>query len=146
MRSDGSSKPARVHMRDPSFVNLQAFAPMVKDLYIADVIATLAMLDPILGRNRPLELMSLGDKVTRYAHGSRVPGWDEAVDLTKDPGHVPDPATVAGPRRTCGRRSRATWPSTPTAARRRSRRCGRPSACYGWCSPRAISRSRRSCA
>jgi NADH-quinone oxidoreductase subunit D len=49
VRSDGSSKPARVHMRDPSFVNLQATAPMVKDSYIADMIATLAMLDPVLG-------------------------------------------------------------------------------------------------
>jgi NADH-quinone oxidoreductase subunit D len=49
VRSDGSAKPARVHMRDPSFVNLQALAPMVKDGYIADLIATLAMLDPILG-------------------------------------------------------------------------------------------------
>jgi NADH-quinone oxidoreductase subunit D len=49
VRSDGSSKPARVHMRDPSFVNLQACAPMVKDAYIADLIATLAALDPILG-------------------------------------------------------------------------------------------------
>jgi NADH-quinone oxidoreductase subunit D len=47
--ADGSSKPARVHMRDPSFVNLQAFPPMVKDAYIADLIATLAMLDPVLG-------------------------------------------------------------------------------------------------
>jgi NADH-quinone oxidoreductase subunit D len=49
VRSDGSSKPARVHMRDPSFVNLQAFAHMAKGAYIADLIATLAMLDPILG-------------------------------------------------------------------------------------------------
>jgi NADH-quinone oxidoreductase subunit D len=49
VRADGSAKPARVHMRDPSFVNLQAFAPMVRDGYIADLIATLAMLDPILG-------------------------------------------------------------------------------------------------
>ncbi len=49
VRSDGSSKPARVHMRDPSFVNLQATAAMVKDSYIADLIATLAMLDPVLG-------------------------------------------------------------------------------------------------
>ncbi len=49
VRSDGSSKPARVHMRDPSFVNLQATAPMCKDSYIADLIATLAMLDPVLG-------------------------------------------------------------------------------------------------
>ena len=49
VRADGSSKPARVHMRDPSFVNLQALKPMVQDEYIADLIATLAMLDPILG-------------------------------------------------------------------------------------------------
>jgi NADH-quinone oxidoreductase subunit D len=49
VRSDGSSKPARVHMRDPSFVNLQAFARMAEGAYIADMIATLAMLDPILG-------------------------------------------------------------------------------------------------
>jgi NADH-quinone oxidoreductase subunit D len=47
--SDGSSKPARVHMRDPSFVNLQAFSEMARGSYIADMIATLAMLDPILG-------------------------------------------------------------------------------------------------
>jgi NADH-quinone oxidoreductase subunit D len=49
VRSDGSSKPARVHMRDPSFVNLQAFADMARGSYIADFIASLAMLDPILG-------------------------------------------------------------------------------------------------
>jgi NADH-quinone oxidoreductase subunit D len=49
VRADGSSKPARVHMRDPSFVNLQALGPMVRDGYIADLIATLAMLDPVLG-------------------------------------------------------------------------------------------------
>jgi NADH-quinone oxidoreductase subunit D len=49
VRSDGSSKPARVHMRDPSFVNLQSFRAMVQDVYIADLIAALAMLDPILG-------------------------------------------------------------------------------------------------
>jgi NADH-quinone oxidoreductase subunit D len=49
VRADGSSKPARVHMRDPSFVHLQALKPMVQDLYVADLIATLAMLDPVLG-------------------------------------------------------------------------------------------------
>jgi NADH-quinone oxidoreductase subunit D len=49
VRSDGSSKPARVHMRDPSFVNLQATAPMCQDAYIADLISTLAMIDPVLG-------------------------------------------------------------------------------------------------
>ena len=36
-------------------------------------------------------------KIKRYAHGSRVPGWDSAVDLTKDPAVVPDPATTYVP-------------------------------------------------
>jgi NADH-quinone oxidoreductase subunit D len=49
LRSDGSSKPARVHMRDPSFVNLQSLKAMCEDMYIADFIATLAFMDPILG-------------------------------------------------------------------------------------------------
>ncbi len=49
VRSDGSSKPARVHMRDPSFVNLQATADATRNTYIADLVATLAMLDPVLG-------------------------------------------------------------------------------------------------
>lgn len=49
VRSDGSSKPARVHMRDPSFVHLQAYGDMARNEYIADMIITLACLDPILG-------------------------------------------------------------------------------------------------
>jgi NADH-quinone oxidoreductase subunit E len=36
-------------------------------------------------------------QVRRYAHGSRVPGWDDSVDLTKDPAVVPDPATTPVP-------------------------------------------------
>jgi NADH-quinone oxidoreductase subunit D len=47
--ADGSAKPARVHMRDPSFVNLQAFCDMAIGGYVADLITNLAMLDPILG-------------------------------------------------------------------------------------------------
>jgi NADH-quinone oxidoreductase subunit D len=47
--ADGSAKPARVHFRDPSFVNMQAFPDMCVDGYVADMIATLGMLDPIIG-------------------------------------------------------------------------------------------------
>jgi NADH-quinone oxidoreductase subunit D len=47
--ADGSAKPARVHIRDPSFVNLQALREMAVGGYIADLIQSLAMLDPILG-------------------------------------------------------------------------------------------------
>ena len=47
--ADGSSKPARVHFRDPSFVNLQCLRDMCVDEYVADLIQNLAMLDPVLG-------------------------------------------------------------------------------------------------
>ena len=47
--ADGSSKPARVHMRDPSFINLQALHDMAVGELVADLIAGIAMLDPILG-------------------------------------------------------------------------------------------------
>jgi len=47
--ADGSAKPSRVHVRDPSFVNLQSLAPMSEGTLLADSIASIAMLDPILG-------------------------------------------------------------------------------------------------
>jgi NADH-quinone oxidoreductase subunit D len=47
--ADGSAKPARVHMRDPSFTNLQSLKDMAEGTLIADLIASVAMLDPILG-------------------------------------------------------------------------------------------------
>ena len=47
--ADGSAKPARVHSRDPSFVNLQALREMSVGGYVADMIQNLAMLDPIIG-------------------------------------------------------------------------------------------------
>jgi NADH-quinone oxidoreductase subunit D len=47
--ADGSAKPVRVHIRDPSFANLQALRDMCIDGYVADLIQNLAMMDPILG-------------------------------------------------------------------------------------------------
>jgi NADH-quinone oxidoreductase subunit D len=47
--ADGSSKPARVHVRDPSFANLLSLPTMAEGTLIADSIASVAMLDPILG-------------------------------------------------------------------------------------------------
>jgi NADH-quinone oxidoreductase subunit D len=47
--ADGSAKPARVHLRDPSFVNLQMVPDMARGGLVADMIASVAMLDPILG-------------------------------------------------------------------------------------------------
>ena len=49
VRSDGSSKPASVHMRDPSLVNMQAAPAATEGWLIADMLATVAMFDPIIG-------------------------------------------------------------------------------------------------
>jgi len=47
--SDGGNKPYRVKMRDPSFVNLQAVSQMAEGGLVADVIAVVASVDPVLG-------------------------------------------------------------------------------------------------
>ncbi len=47
--SDGTSKPLRVHMRTPSFGNLQALARLIEGKLIADVIAILGSMDFVLG-------------------------------------------------------------------------------------------------
>jgi NADH-quinone oxidoreductase subunit D len=47
--SDGGSSPYRCHMRDPSFVNLQSLPHMVRGGLIADLIASIASVDPVLG-------------------------------------------------------------------------------------------------
>jgi NADH-quinone oxidoreductase subunit E len=75
--------------------------------------------------------------VPRFGHGSRVPGWDQAVDLAKDPAEVPDPATTPVPEalrqeiegymtKYPDRRS-AVMPALRAAQRH-----------HGWCSPEAI--------
>jgi NADH-quinone oxidoreductase subunit D len=47
--SDGGHRPYRVHMRDPSFVNLQALPRMMEGGLIADGVACVASLDPVMG-------------------------------------------------------------------------------------------------
>ena len=47
--SDGGTRPYRVHVRDPSFVNLQALPAVAEGGLIADVIAGGASLDPVMG-------------------------------------------------------------------------------------------------
>jgi NADH-quinone oxidoreductase subunit E len=75
--------------------------------------------------------------VPRYAHGSRVPGWDEAADLSKDPAAIPDLATTPVPddlraeieghmAKYPDRRS-AAIPALAAVQRR-----------YGWCTPEGV--------
>ena len=47
--SDGGPRPSRVHVRGPSFGNLQAVPAMVQGTLIADVIAALGSMDFVLG-------------------------------------------------------------------------------------------------
>ncbi|MCW2598746.1 MAG: nuoD [Frankiales bacterium] len=47
--SDGGTRPFRVHVREPSFVNLQATSAMCEGSLIADSIAAVASIDPVMG-------------------------------------------------------------------------------------------------
>lgn len=76
-------------------------------------------------------------KVRRYGHGSRVPGWDEPVDLTKAPGVVPDPATTPVPAdlRAEIEEYMSRYPDFRSAAIPALHAAQRR---HGWCSPTAI--------
>jgi NADH-quinone oxidoreductase subunit D len=47
--SDGSGKPARLHIRGPSFYNLQSMEAMVPGTFVADAVAIISSIDPIMG-------------------------------------------------------------------------------------------------
>jgi NADH-quinone oxidoreductase subunit E len=75
--------------------------------------------------------------VPRFGHGSRVPGWDEAADLTKDPALVPDPATTPVPAelRDAIEAAMAKYPDRRSAAIPALHAAQR---LHGYCSPQAI--------
>jgi NADH-quinone oxidoreductase subunit D len=47
--ADGTGKPCRLHIRGPSFYNLQSMTPMMEDRLIADAVAVISSVDPIMG-------------------------------------------------------------------------------------------------
>ncbi|MCA1711801.1 MAG: NADH-quinone oxidoreductase subunit D [Actinobacteria bacterium] len=47
--SNGGTKPYRVHVRDPSFVHLQALDDMTRGQLISDVVVSVASVDPVMG-------------------------------------------------------------------------------------------------
>ncbi len=47
--SDGGTRPYRVHLRDPSFVNLQSVPALTEGGMISDVVASVASVDPVMG-------------------------------------------------------------------------------------------------
>jgi NADH-quinone oxidoreductase subunit E len=80
--------------------------------------------------NRPMS-------IPRYRHGSRVPGWDDAVDLTKPPATVPDPATTEVPQelRAAVEAAMVKYPDKRSAA---IPALHAAQSLHGWCSPEAI--------
>jgi NADH:ubiquinone oxidoreductase subunit E len=76
-------------------------------------------------------------RVPRFEHGSRVPGWDQAVDLTKDPAVVPDPATTPVPEELVAEitAAMAKYPDHRSAVIPALHAAQR---LHGWCSPEAI--------
>jgi len=82
----------------------------------------------LAGRPRP---------VTRFEHGSRVPGWDEPVDLEKDPAEIPDRADTDVPPalREEIEAHMARYPDRRSAVLPALRAAQR---LHGWCSPEAI--------
>src|SRR6201995_5960150 len=75
--------------------------------------------------------------IPRFRHGSRVPGWDDAVDLTKPPATVPDPATTEVPQelRAAVEAAMVKYPDKRSAA---IPALHAAQSMYGWCSPDAI--------
>jgi NADH-quinone oxidoreductase subunit E len=75
--------------------------------------------------------------VPRFAHGSRVPGWDDAVDLTKAPAVIPDLATTPVPEalRMEIEAAMAKYPDRRSAA---IPALHAAQAVHGYCSPEAI--------
>jgi NADH-quinone oxidoreductase subunit D len=49
MVSDGTSKPFRLHIRAPSFVNLQALPLLLRGGTMADAVAVISSVDPVMG-------------------------------------------------------------------------------------------------
>jgi len=75
--------------------------------------------------------------VRRFEHGSRVPGWDRAADLEKDPALIPDPDEVEVPaslREEIEARMR-DYPDPHSAVLPALRAAQE---LHGWCSPEAL--------
>lgn len=81
--------------------------------------------------------MSADPQVVRFEHGSRVPGWDDAADLDKDPAGVPDAASTPVPQelRAEIEAAMARYPERRSAAIPALYAVQRR---YGWCTPEGI--------
>src|SRR5579884_712647 len=75
--------------------------------------------------------------VPRFDHGSRVPGWDEAVNLNKDPAVIPDRETTPVPDE-LRQRIEAAMAKYPDRRSAVIPALHAAQQLHGWCSPEAI--------
>ena len=149
--ADGSAKPARVHMRDPSFVNLQALKKMGEGSLIADFIASPGDARPDPGRGRRPLMAS--DAAARRV--SRDRSWGrEAPQRPADRGADGRsqacpwdrwPTWGHGCRRSCAPPSRRTWRATPRSTPPRCPRWPRRRRCTAGARRWRCARRPRSC-
>jgi NADH:ubiquinone oxidoreductase subunit E len=89
------------------------------------------------GARGPVRRRRTTGPVPRFGHGSRVPGWDESVDLAKYPATIPDPATTPVPAdlRIAIEAAMAKYPDRRSAT---IPALHHAQGVHGWCSPEAI--------
>jgi NADH:ubiquinone oxidoreductase subunit E len=102
--------------------------PEEPDADALDEVLDEALVSALTGPPRP---------VPRFEHGSRVPGWDEAVDLEKDPAEIPDPARTEVPPelREEIEEHMSRYPDPRSAVLPALMAAQRM---HGWCSPQAL--------
>ena len=133
--ADGSSKPSRVHFRDPSFVNLQAFSDMALDTYVADMICQPRHARPDPRRGRPMSPVDgAGDQQPQPAgrpRGDRGPG--PAATPRRSPS-----CTKSTARRSCGERIEQLMSRYPDRHSASIPALWAVQERYGWCTPEGI--------
>src|SRR5699024_9595782 len=127
--SDGGTRPYRVHFRDPSFTHLQTVAAMCEGGTVADVVAAVASIDPVMGgvdrrtrtTPRPVRANRSGSPTRSQPVWNRTPR--KSSPATRGPGRRCCPCcTWCSPRRvTSARPVCAFAPTSSTSPSPRSK-------------------------
>lgn len=106
---------------------------MSDETKVAEVVGEIVPAPP-----RPQAIAAFKTEPPRYGdQGSRVPGWDDPVDLTKAPATIPDPATTEVPAELRAEiEDLMTRYPDPKSASIPALAAGQR--LHGWCSPEAI--------
>ena len=133
--ADGSAKPARVHMRDPSFVNLQSLPDMATRLADRRLHRVRRDARPDPRRDRPVSAAARRGRPARRA--ARRPAGTRPCASTRTRRRSPiRPRSTCPP--SCAPRSSGTWRKYPDRHSAALPALGAAQRVHGWCSPEAI--------